>query len=116
MATIRRRIDGPQDFHEQKGGLAFRDTRSVPQQIGEILRSGFSSIGLVAMAGVSVSVPALTTAIVPLAVAFAGYVLTRPVTLPLRLPANAKGKDYGNPEPDPKRPGVEIPGSPLETG
>lgn len=90
MATIRRRIDGPQDFHEQKGGLAFRDTRSVPHQIAEILRSGFSSIGLVAIAGVAVTVPALTTAIVPLAVAYAGYVLTRPVTLPLRLPANAK--------------------------
>lgn len=112
MATIRRRIDGPQDFHEQKGGQAFRDTRSVPHQIAEILRSGFSSIGLVAIAGVAVTVPALTTAIVPLAVAYAGYVLTRPVTLPLRLPANAKGKDYGNPQPDPKRPGVEIPGKP----
>lgn len=111
MAVIRRRIDGPQDFHEQKGGAAFRDTRTVPQQLGEMFRSGFSAVGLIGLGVVGFAVPAVTTALVPIAIAYAGYVLTRPVNLPLRLPANARRKDPGNPVPDPKRPGVEIPGN-----
>ena len=92
MATIRRRIDGPQDFHEQKGGLAFRDTRSVPHQVAEILRSGFSSIGLVAIAAVAVTVPALTTAIVPLAVAYLSLIHISEPTRPVcssRMPSSA---------------------------
>lgn len=110
MGVIERRIDGPQDFHEQRGGIAYRDTRTVGTHIKEALTTGASAIGLVGMAATVFSVPALTTAIVPLALAYAGYVMTRPITMPLRLPADTRRKDYGNPVPDPKRAGIQRPG------
>ncbi|MFT8932313.1 MAG: type IV secretion system DNA-binding domain-containing protein [Acetobacter syzygii] len=110
MAFIRRRIDGPQDHHEQRAGIAYRDTRTLGAQLQEALTSEISAIGLVASAALSFSMPALTTALVPLSIAYAGYVLSRPTIMPLRLPACSSRKDYGNPVPDPKRPGIEIPG------
>lgn len=113
MAIITRRIDGPKDFHEQKGGLSYRDARSLSQHVGELLTTGFSAAGLVILGGLTLLAPALTTLTLPMALAYAAYVLTRPLTLPIRLPADASGKDYGNPVPDPKRPGVEIPGKPA---
>ncbi|MBB2199518.1 type IV secretion system DNA-binding domain-containing protein [Gluconacetobacter sp. 1c LMG 22058] len=113
MAVIRRQIDGPQDFHEQAGGQSYRDTRRLSQHVGELLTTSFSAVGLIALAILTAVVPALTTLTLPMAAAYAAYVMTRPVTLPLRLPANAGRKDYGNPVPDPKRPGVEIPGPPT---
>lgn len=112
MALITRRIDGPKDFHEQKGGLSYRDTRSLSQHLGELLTTGVAAAGLIVLAVLTVVTPALTTLTFPAALAYAAYVLTRPVLLPIRLPADAPGKDYGNPVPDPKRPGVEIPGRP----
>ena len=113
VATIRRRIDGPQDFHEQRGGITFRDTRTVPQQIREFLTTGFSAVVLVGLGAATVAVPATTTITLPAALAYAAYVLTRPVILPIRLPAYARGPDYGNPVPDPKREGAKIPGRPA---
>ena len=110
MAVIQRRIDGPQDFHEQRGGIAYRDTRTVGVHLKEALTTGASAIGLVGMAATVFAAPALTTVIVPLALAYAGYVMTRPITMPLRLPADTRRKDYGNPVPDPKRLGVQRPG------
>ncbi|WP_159101603.1 hypothetical protein [Acetobacter papayae] len=35
MATLRHRIDGPQDHHEQRGGIAYRDTRTLGTRIFE---------------------------------------------------------------------------------
>jgi len=54
--------------------------------------------------------PALTTLTAPLAVAYAGYVMSRPIVMPLRLPASTRRKDYGAPVAHPTRHGVEIPG------
>ncbi|MBO1326257.1 type IV secretion system DNA-binding domain-containing protein [Acetobacter sp. TBRC 12305] len=110
MAVIRRRIDGPQDFHEQRDGIAYRDTRTLSARLIEALRTEASALPLIAAAGIALAVPAVTTALVPVALAYTGYVLSRPLDLPLRLPGFARRKDYGNPVPDPKRPGVEIPG------
>lgn len=110
MGSIRRRMDGPQDRHEQRGGIAYRDTRTLWTQFHEALTSEISAIGPVAFAALAFSVPALTTALVPLSLGYAAYVLSRGTIMPLRIPACSSRKDYGNPVPDPKRPGVEIPG------
>lgn len=110
MAVIRRRMDGPQDFHEQRDGIAYRDTRTLSARLIEALRTEASALPLIAAAGIALAVPAVTTALVPVALAYTGYVLSRPLELPLRLPGFARRKDYGNPVPDPKRPGVDIPG------
>lgn len=110
MSFIRRRMDGPQDHHEQRGGIAYRDTRTLGTRIQEALTSELSAIGPVAAAALSLSMPAFTTALVPLSVAYTAYILSRPTIMPLRIPACSSRKDYGNPVPDPKRPGMEIPG------
>ncbi|GBQ91159.1 TraM recognition domain-containing protein [Asaia krungthepensis] len=108
MASIRRRIDGPQNQHEQRDGIVYRDTRSVGKQFAEMLTTGFSAIPLAACAVLCVVVPALGPVIFLTAVAYTSLVMTRPVQLPLRLPAYVKGNDPFNIVPDPRRPGAEI--------
>ena len=109
MAQLRRRIDGPQDHHEQRDGIAYRDTRTLGSRILGGLRTGLSSAPFIGFAGLAVTCPALTTLLVPPALAYTAFVLTRPTIMPLRLPASSKRKDSGNPVPDPKRVGVDKP-------
>ncbi|MBB2156606.1 type IV secretion system DNA-binding domain-containing protein [Gluconacetobacter diazotrophicus] len=110
MAIIRRRIDGPQDFHEQTGGLAYRDARSLSAHLADTLTSGFSAIGLGALATATFLSPALTSLTVPVASLYAALVMTRAIRLPLRLPGDCKRKDFENPVPLKGRVGVDIPG------
>ncbi|MBB2158089.1 type IV secretion system DNA-binding domain-containing protein, partial [Gluconacetobacter diazotrophicus] len=63
-----------------------------------------------ALAATTFFVPALTSLTLPVAAAYAGFVMTRPITMPLRLPANSRRKDFGNPVAHKKRPGVDVPG------
>ncbi|MFT8698947.1 type IV secretion system DNA-binding domain-containing protein [Acetobacter orientalis] len=109
MAKLRRRIDGPQDHHEQRNGIAYRDTRTLGTRVFEALGTELSAAPFIALAGLAVACPALTTLLVPPALAYTAFVLTRPTIMPLRLPASSKRKDYGNPVPDPKRVGVDRP-------
>lgn len=109
MAQLRRRIDGPQDHHEQRDGVAYRDTRTLGTRILGGLRTGLSAAPFIGFAGLAVTCPALTTLLVPPALAYTAFVLTRPTIMPLRLPASSKRKDFGNPVPDPKRVGVDKP-------
>lgn len=109
MALLRRRIDGPQDHHEQRDGVAYRDTRTLGTRILGGLRTGLSAAPFIGFAGLAVTCPALTTLLVPPALAYTAFVLTRPTIMPLRLPASSKRKDFGNPVPDPKRVGVDKP-------
>lgn len=109
MATLRHRIDGPQDHHEQRGGIAYRDTRTLGTRVFEALSTPLSAVPFVGLAGLAIACPALTTLLVPPALAYTAFVLTRPVIMPLRLPASSKRRDYGNPVPDPKRVGVDRP-------
>lgn len=113
MALIRRQINGPQDFHEQSDGIAFRDTRRLGLRVAEFLSTGFSAAGLASLGVLTIVAPGATTLTVPLALIYASYVMTRPVRLPLRLPANAGRKDYNNPVP--ARPGSSQrkPGPPM---
>lgn len=57
MAVIRRRIDGPQDFHEQRDGIAYRDTRTLSARLIEALRTEASALPLIAAAGIALAVP-----------------------------------------------------------
>ncbi|NHO42879.1 type IV secretion system DNA-binding domain-containing protein [Acetobacter fabarum] len=109
MGQLRRRIDGPQDHHEQRDGVAYRDTRTLGTRILGGLRTGLSAAPFIGFAGLAVTCPALTTLLVPPALAYTAFVLTRPTIMPLRLPASSKRKDFGNPVPDPKRVGVDKP-------
>lgn len=109
MAKLRRRIDGPQDHHEQRNGIAYRDTRTLGTRVFEALGTELSAAPFIGLAGLAVACPALTTLLVPPALAYTAFVLTRPTVMPLRLPASSKRKDYGNPVPDPKRVGVDKP-------
>lgn len=109
MAQLKRRIDGPQDHHEQRDGIAYRDTRTLGTRVLEALGTELSAVPFIGFAGLAVACPALTTLLVPPALAYAAFVLTRPTIMPLRLPASSKRKDYGNPVPDPKRVGVDRP-------
>ena len=109
MAKLRRRIDGPQDHHEQRNGIAYRDTRTLGTRILEALSTELSALPFIGLAGLAIACPALTTLLVPPALAYTAFVLTRPAIMPLRLPASSKRKDYGNPVPDPKRVGVDKP-------
>ncbi|GBR20189.1 MULTISPECIES: type IV secretory system conjugative DNA transfer family protein [Asaia] len=108
MSAIRRRIDGPQNQHEQRDGIVYRDTRRVGQQLAEMLTTGFSAVPLAALAGLCLVVPALCPVIAVIAGSYAMVVMTRPTQLPLRLPASVGGKDPFNIVPDPKRDGGEI--------
>lgn len=110
MAIVRRRIDGPQSHHEQRGGIVYRDTRTVGSHIQEWLTTGSSAFGLVGLGGITYAAPALTTILTPLALAYAGYVLTRPVDAPIRLPAFWKRRDPGNPVPHPRKTGKKVMG------
>lgn len=110
MAMIRRRIDGPQDHHEQRGGIAYRDTRTLGTQFQEALTSEISAAGPLTFAALSFTMPALTPLLLPISLAYTSYVLSRPTIMPLRIPACSSRKDYGNPVPNPKRPGAEMPG------
>jgi intracellular multiplication protein IcmO len=102
MAQIKRRTDGPQDHHEQRNGIAYRDTRTLGTRVLEALGTELSAVPFIGLAGLAVACPALTTLLVPPALAYAAFVLTRPTIMPLRLPASSKRKDYGNPVPDPQ--------------
>lgn len=110
MTAIRRRIDGPQNQHEQRDGIVYRDTRRVGKQFAEMLTTGFSAVPLAACAILCLILPALCPVLFMTALAYATIVMTRPVQLPLRLPAYVKGSDPFNIVPDPKRPGAETMG------
>jgi intracellular multiplication protein IcmO len=100
---IPRKIIGPQERFERFGSESLRDTRPLTTRLWSALMSEFSGALLVGAAGVMWLEPATVNLVVPSAVAYAALVLTRPVTLPLRLPKSARMKDYNYPDPGTRR-------------
>lgn len=102
MATLRRSIFGPDAGTER--AEVYRPVRVGAERLGHTLLgqpSGFILGGAAALVAIE---PATFAAVVPLALAYAGVVLSRPVTLPLRLPKTANRRDHGYPAPGTRKP------------
>src|SRR5580658_4765743 len=101
---IPRQILGPQEQYERTGAQALRDIRPFTVRLAEGLKTSFSGLVLGAAAGVMMLAPATVNLIVPAAIAYAAWVLTRPVKLPMRLPASAGMWDWNYPDPATRKP------------
>jgi intracellular multiplication protein IcmO len=101
---IPRQILGPQEQFERTGAQSLRDIRPFTARLSEALRSSASGLAL-GMAAVGCFLePAAIDIVVPASVAYAGWVLTRRVTLPMRLPRSSGLPDYSNPTPGSRKP------------
>lgn len=96
---IPRQIIGPQDRYERTGAQSLRDIRPLTARLSEALQSSASGLVL-GMAAIGTFVePAVVDLSVPAAMAYAAWVLTRRVRLPMRLPRGSGLPDYSNPTP-----------------
>jgi intracellular multiplication protein IcmO len=101
---IPRQILGPQEQFERTGAQSLRDIRPFTARLSEALRSSASGLVL-GMAAVGCFIePAAIDIVVPASAAYAGWVLTRRVTLPMRLPRSSGLPDYSNPTPGSRKP------------
>jgi intracellular multiplication protein IcmO len=96
---IPRKIVGPQEHFERSGTQSLRDIRPFTARLSEALRSSASGFILGMMAAGTFYEPAVVDIAVPAAALYALWVLTRRVTLPLRLPQSSGLLDYSNPTP-----------------
>ena len=103
MAQIPREIAGPQEQFERTGPESLRDVRPLTTRMWAGLMSGASGLVLAGAGGVMLLEPATIDLIVPAAIAYAAVVLTRRVTLPLRLPKSSGMKDWNDPDPSYRR-------------
>ena len=78
--------------------------RPVTVRLGEHLSSSFSGILLAGTAIASFVYPALIDVTVPVAIAYATWVMRRRLTLPLRLPRSADRLDWNYPSPVDRKP------------
>lgn len=101
---IPREIVGPQEQFERTGAKSLRDVRPVTSRLLAGLASPFSGLMLGAAAAVMLAMPATVDLIVPDSVLYATWVLTRRVTLPMRLPQSARCRDWNYPNPADRRP------------
>ena len=96
---IQRKIVGPQDQYERTGAQSLRDIRPLSIRLGEVFQSSASGIVL-GMAAVGTYIePAAVNVALPAAIAYATWVLTRKVRLPMRAPMSSGLLDYSAPTP-----------------
>src|ERR1700689_4004568 len=101
---IPRQILGPQEQFERTGAQSLRDIRPFTARLSEALRSSASGLVLGMAAVGCFFEPAAIDIVVPASVAYAGWVLTRRVALPMRLPRSSGLPDYSNPTPGSRKP------------
>jgi intracellular multiplication protein IcmO len=101
---IPRQILGPQEQFERTGAQSLRDIRPFTARLSEALRSSASGLVLGMAAVGCFFEPAAIDIVVPASVAYAAWVLTRRVTLPMRLPRSSRLPDYSNPTPGSRKP------------
>jgi len=117
---IRREVYGPESAHELGGAQSYRDVRSGFRGIRDALASSASGLvlGMVAV-GIGFE-PGVIDVAVPACLLYAGWVLTRKVVLPFRLPKGARRKDYNHPDPENRKPrmaaGIIYIGRDFRTG
>ncbi len=117
---IRREIYGPESAHELGGAQSYRDVRSGFRGLREALASSASGL-LLGMVAVGMAVePGIIDVAVPACLLYAGWVLTRKVVLPFRLPKGARRKDHNHPDPENRKPrmaaGIIYLGRDFRTG
>ena len=115
-----RRTLGPEVNYERAGADLYRETRTGFVRLRDFLKSS-ASAGVLAMAAVAIAVePGTVNALLPLSALFAGWVLTRRMVLPLRLPITAARRDHNHPHPKNRRPrmaaGILYVGRDYRTG
>jgi intracellular multiplication protein IcmO len=101
---IPRQILGPQEQFERTGAQSLRDIRPFTARLSEALRSSASGLVLGMAAVGCFFEPAAIDLVVPASIAYAAWVLTRRVTLPMRLPRSSGLPDYSNPTPGSRKP------------
>jgi len=96
---IPRQIVGPQDQYERTGAQSLRDIRPFSVRLAEVLQSSASGMVLGMAAVGTYFEPAVVDIVLPASLAYAAWVLTRTVKLPMRAPMSSGLLDYGNPTP-----------------
>ena len=100
---IPREIQGPQERFERTGIEGLRDVRPFTTRLAEGLRSSASALVLAGAAGATFFYPALLDVTLPASLLYAGWVLTRKASAPIRLPRSANCLDYNYPDPATRR-------------
>ncbi len=100
----KREIRGPQERFERSGAQRLRDTRPITTRMWSAMMSEFSGVVLAGGAMAMFVEPALVNFVVPASFLYAGIVMSRRVTLPLRLPQTADIRDWNYPSPAGRRP------------
>jgi intracellular multiplication protein IcmO len=99
-----REIVGPQERFERSGAQRLRDIRPVTTRLWSAMMSEFSGLILAGGAMAMFVEPALVNLVAPGSLLYAGLVMSRRVTLPLRLPQTAGIRDWNYPSPVGRRP------------
>ena len=84
-----REIVGPQERFERSGAQRLRDIRPITTRLWSAMMSEFSGVVLAGGAMAMFVEPALVNFVAPASLLYAGLVMSRRVTLPLRLPQTA---------------------------
>src|SRR5271165_6933324 len=100
----KREIRGPQERFERSGAQRLRDTRPITTRMWSAMMSEFSGVILAGGAMAMFVEPALVNVVVPASLLYAVIVMSRRVTLPLRLPQTAGIRDWNYPSPAGRRP------------
>src|SRR5271170_4003151 len=88
-----RKIVGPQERFERSGAQRLRDIRPITTRMWSAMMSEFSSVLLAGGAMLMFVEPASVNFVTPASLLYAGLVMSRRVTLPLRLPRTARMAD-----------------------
>jgi intracellular multiplication protein IcmO len=99
-----REIVGPQERFERSGTQRLRDIRPITTRLWSAMMSEFSGLILGGGAMAIFVEPALVNFVAPGSLLYAGLVMSRRVTLPLRLPQTAGIRDWNYPSPVGRRP------------
>ena len=99
-----REIVGPQERFERKGAERLRDIRPFTIRAFSALMGEASGIVLAGAAMAMFVEPALVNFVVPVSLLYSWLVMSRRVTLPLRLPQTARRRDWNYPSPVGRRP------------
>ena len=94
-----REIKGPQERFERSGAQRLRDIRPINTRMWSAMMSEFSSVLLAGGAMLMFVEPASVNFVTPASLLYAGLVMSRRVTLPLRLPRTARMRDWNHPSP-----------------
>jgi intracellular multiplication protein IcmO len=104
VVNIPREIVGPQAQFERTGAQGFRDVRPLTTRLSQGLRGQASCFVLTLLASSAWCVPASATPAALTGVLYATWVLTRRLTLPIRLPRSARCRDWNLPDPATRKP------------